>query len=204
MTGITLTFTGPYTRSGGSCGAAPFSLNAGANCTVGVVFQPTAVGSAPGSLAVAGGVGTVTGSPVTLTETGIAAVITASLTPASWTVSQARNCPGSTFAQRLACAGDPTQTFTLTNTGTTTLTGVSTGSLGGANTADYSIVTLTSSCGTNTFLGNFTTLTPGQTCTVVVRFQPLTSEAAGAKPATVRVTAGAAGLVTSVLNGTAN
>ncbi|MEO8306483.1 MAG: hypothetical protein ABI616_00400 [Pseudomonadota bacterium] len=71
MTGITLTFTGPYTRSGGSCPAAPFQLAAGQNCTVGVVFQPTVLGSVSGTLAVAGS-GTVTGSPVALTGTGVA------------------------------------------------------------------------------------------------------------------------------------
>jgi hypothetical protein len=70
LNGINVSFTGPYSRSGGSCTA---TLNAGANCTIGVVFSPTGVGPANGTLVVSGSNGTVAGSPVTLTGSGFAA-----------------------------------------------------------------------------------------------------------------------------------
>jgi len=106
----------------------------------------------------------------------------------------------------LACTLDPSQVFTLTNTGNVPLTGVAQGVLGGtaANDANYSVVRLLSTCGPaggGQILGN-TTLAPGGTCVVTVQFKPLTAQAAGAKPATISVT-DLAGTQTSTLNGTA-
>ncbi|HTG18282.1 MAG TPA: hypothetical protein VK747_23775, partial [Blastocatellia bacterium] len=53
-----------------------------------------------------------------------------------------------------------------------------------------------------------TTLAPGASCTVLVQFKPLTTQATGLKSATISVTAGTgpvtAGVKTSTLNGTAN
>jgi hypothetical protein len=65
------TTTGPpaFTRTGGTCST---TLNAGASCTIIVGFQPTATSAASGSVTITGSFA-VTGSPVLLTGTGIAA-----------------------------------------------------------------------------------------------------------------------------------
>ncbi|ADI28857.1 choice-of-anchor D domain-containing protein [Methylotenera versatilis] len=202
LTGIGVAVTSPFSRAGGTCGA---TLAASSSCTITVTFTPTGTAAATGTVTITGSV-PVTGSPVALNGTGVAPVTSATLAPASWTVSQVRNCPGTGLGQ-LACALDPSQSFTLTNTGNVTLTGITTGSLSSspvANAANYAIIGTVlgvqqSTCGTTV-----TSLAPGATCTVRVQFKPLTAQAAGAKPATLSVTAGAAGLKTSSLNGTAN
>jgi hypothetical protein len=202
FTGLTATFTGPFSRgTGDSCGA---TLAGGASCTIRVVFSPTATGAATGTLAITGSVA-VTGSPVSLSGTGIAAVIAATLTPTSHSYgNQVRNCPGTTFATRLACSLDPAQVFTLTNTGNAPLTGIGHGTLGGANAADYFVSPLLSTCGAaggGQLVGNVT-LAPGATCVVTVQFRPLTAESAGTKSATISVT-DLAGTQTSTLTGNA-
>jgi hypothetical protein len=194
LTGIGLTFTGPFARAtaGGTCGA---TLNAGATCTINVVFRPTSLGAVTGSLNIVGSVA-VGGSPVTLTGTGVAAVVSASLTPTSWAPSATRG---------VGLLG-PTQVFTLTNTGNVNLTGIAQATLGGTNAADFAIVRLLSTCGPaggGQLLGQ-TTLAPGATCAVTVQFRPLTTDTAGSvRNATVSVT-DAAGTQSSTLSGTAN
>jgi hypothetical protein len=70
--GIALTFSGPFSRAtGGAAGTCGATLAAGANCTIGVVFTPTTASAAAGSLTIAANV-VVTGSPVSLSGTGIA------------------------------------------------------------------------------------------------------------------------------------
>jgi hypothetical protein len=204
-TGIALTFAGSFSRpaAGGTCTA---TLAAGATCTINVVFTPTAPGAATGSLTIGANVA-VAGSPVALSGTGVAAVISATLTPTSWTLTHARNCPGTGIAGILACAGDPSQSFTLTNTGNVTLTGITQGVLGGtaANDANYAITHVVSTCGPaggGQLLANVT-LAPGATCNIQVQFKPLTTQPTGLKSATISVT-DAAGTQTSALNGTAN
>jgi hypothetical protein len=121
----------------------------------------------------------------------------AGLTPPSWSPTATR-CAG------FACLFEPTQVFTLTNTGSTTLTGIAQAALGGANASSYTIVGLLSTCGPtgNGQLNANTTLAPGASCTVTVRFQPATNQSTGVKNATVSVTDGA-GTQTSTLTGTA-
>jgi hypothetical protein len=205
-TGISLSFSASYARatggSAGSCGAsAGFTLGAGANCTIGVVFSPTATGLQAGSLTISAGVA-VSGSPVALTGTGIVPVTTATLTPTNWTPTANRGV-GAGF---LCLGGGPCQAFTLTNTGNVPMTGIAQGALSGTFAADYNIVRLLSTCGPtgNGQLIANTTLNPGDTCVVTVQFRPRAApQPPGAKPANVSVT-DSFGTQTSTLNGTAN
>jgi hypothetical protein len=194
LTGITLAFSSPqYSRpagaAGGTCGTT--LTVAAASCTINVVFSPTG-GLVNATLTITANA-TVNGSPVSLSGTGVAGVASATLTPTTWSPSATRNCPGTTFAGRLACALDPIQMFTLRNTGTTQLTSIA-DALGGANVADFTLRPLLSSCGA--------TLNAGATCVVTVQFQPQTSEAAGTKNATLTVTY-TGGSVAAILTGTA-
>jgi hypothetical protein len=196
-TGITLVFSSPsFTRpaggAGGSCGA---TLAAGASCTITVVFSPTATGSVNATLALTANVA-VNGSPVSLSGTGIAAVISASLAPSSWSAS----CTGA-----LGCSASqgPIQFFTLTNTGNVTLTGITQGALGGTNSNQWTISRFLSTCGPsgNGQLLGQTSLAPGASCVVTVRFTPTTAGAKG--PASLSVT-DPAGTQSSTLTGTRN
>jgi len=212
LTGITYTFTAGYTRAtaaqggAGTCGAAPATLTTVAGtCTIRVVFTPAAAGASTGSLTIAANVA-VTGSPVALSGTGVAPVVAAALTPTTRNFGTVtRNCPGTTPAQILACALDPAQVFTLTNTGNVTLTGIGHGTLAGTNVGAFAYRPALSTCGaaTGTQLVGNTTLAPGATCVVTVQFQPQTGQATGVKNATISVTDGA-GTQTSTLTGTAN
>ncbi|HWX93675.1 MAG TPA: choice-of-anchor D domain-containing protein [Terriglobales bacterium] len=206
-TGITLVFSSPlYSRpagaAGGTCGT---SLGSGANCTINVVFSPTALGLVNATLTINASVA-VTGSPVNLSGTGVAPVIAATLTPATRNFGTVtRNCPGTTLAQIAACALDPAQVFTLTNTGNVTLTGIAQGALGGLNATEFSVARVLSTCGptgNGQIVGNIT-LAPGTTCAVTVQFKPLTAQTTGLKNATISVT-DSAGTQTSTLTGTAN
>jgi hypothetical protein len=203
---IVVTVSAPFARpngnAGGTCGAV---LTAGNSCTIAVVFSPTITGPANGSVTISANV-PVTGSPVSLTGTGVTSVGSATLTPASHDYgTRTRTCPGTTIGQIVACTLEPTQAFTLRNTGTTTLTGIGKGALGGTDAAEFTIVNAASTCGPaggGQIVGN-TTLAPNATCVVTVQVKPQTSLPTGAKSATVSVT-DSAGTQTSAVTFTAN
>jgi hypothetical protein len=188
-------FARPTGAAGGTCGT---TLANGASCTIFIVFSPTSTGAKTGTVTITANVA-VSGSPVALTGTGVAPVVAATLAPATWTTSALRGCPPTGPG---AC---PTQVFTLTNTGNVTLTGIAQGALGGTDASEFTIVRAMSTCGPaggGQTLGN-TTRAVGASCTVTVRFSPLTTQTTGVKTATVSVT-DAAGTQTSNMTGTAN
>jgi hypothetical protein len=199
---VTAPFARPTGTAGGTCGT---TLVAGATCTINIVFSPTTSVVSTGTATITSNVA-VSGSPVSLTGTGITPVASASLTPTSRNFgTHARTCPGTTVAQILACSLEPTQVFTLTNTGNLPLTGIGHGTLGGTNPTEFSIVNLLSTCGAaggGQLMGN-TTLAPGASCVVTVQFKPQTGQATGTKSATVSVT-DVVGTQTSTVTGTAN
>ena len=186
ITGITVAVTSPFARQGGTCGS---TLAAGASCTIGVVFSPTADGLASGTVTITASVA-VTGSPVSLSGNGVAPVVAASFLPTAWTTSAVRGCTTGGLC--------PTQVFTLANEGNVTLTGITAPTLGGSNPSEFTIVSSESTCGSSA-----TGLAPNATCVVMVQFTPLTSQTRGQKTATVSVGAGAAGTKTSTLKGQA-
>ncbi|MFA5683086.1 MAG: choice-of-anchor J domain-containing protein [Lysobacteraceae bacterium] len=47
-------FSGPFAQSGGTCPAAPFMLNPGDSCTIGIAFSGTTVGSYSGTVTIDG------------------------------------------------------------------------------------------------------------------------------------------------------
>ena len=147
-------FNRPTGNSGGSCGT---TLNVGASCTINVVFAPgstTAGTSYPRSATVAATGATITGNPVALTGTSIA--------PA--TVSISPNPVRITLATGVISG---TQTVTFTNTA----------SAGGAS-VNVSSVAVSGGSFITWFFNKVAagdnctgaTLTPGQSCTVQVRF----------------------------------
>jgi len=204
-TGITVVVTAPFARLGGTCAAAT-PLAPAASCTVTVTYSPTATGPSNGTVTITANV-VVSGSPVPLTGTGTAPIRTATLTPSPFTyTAKARNCPGTTAAQILACSLDQSQTFTLRNTGNVNLTGITQGVLGGTNASEFSVVRAASTCGpTGTGqLQGLTTLAPNATCIVVVQFKPLTAQTTGVKTATISVADSAtAPTQTATMSGTA-
>jgi hypothetical protein len=132
----------------------------------------------------------------------------ATLTPTSHDFgTHARTCPGTTLGQILACALEPVQSFTLTNTGTVPLTGIGHGTIGGANPTEWTVVALTSTCGAaggGQLVGN-TTLAPGATCVINVQFKPQTNLPASTTPKSATVSVSdLAGTQTSTLTGIAN
>jgi len=155
------------------------------------------VGTVNGSLAITTNGGfTVANSPVTLTGTGVAQVVSASLTPAPHDFGNA--------ARGVGVLQAPTQTFTLTNTGNVNLTGIAQGTILGTNPSDFPVVRLLSTCGPagNGQLLGRTTLTPGSTCVITVQFRPAAGDTVGAKSATLSVS-DLAGAQTSALTGNA-
>jgi hypothetical protein len=177
LTGITLAFAADFTRTGGSCGA---TLTPGAGtCTINVVFTPAAVGAVTGSLTITANV-PVTGSPVTLSGTGVVARAALTITPSPLTITLP-----ATGINRFSGTG----TVTLRNSSPT----------GGASTTITAVtVPLGGTFGTwffnataDTCVG--TTLAPGQTCAVTVRFTNTGAPRGVNRAGTIRFTDNATG-----------
>jgi hypothetical protein len=182
ISGITLTGTNPsdftITTSSTACGT---TLAAGSTCTISVTFTPAAVASYTASISVADNA---SGSPqiATLSGAGTAAPAPiASLSPTSLT-----------FPSTTAGTTSAAMFTTLSNTGNAVLN-ISGITLTGTNTADFTITTSSTACGT--------TLAAGSTCTVSATFTPA---AAGSFTASISVADNATGSPqTATLSGTA-
>jgi hypothetical protein len=202
-TGIALTFSSsvfsrPTGAAAGTCGA---TLAAGTTCTINVVFTPTAAGPTLATLSISANVA-VNGSPVGLSGTGIPAIVSATLTPTTWSATANRGVGTGTL--QCIFGGGPCQFFTLTNTGNVPLTGIAQGTLSGPNAADWAVARLFSSCGPaggGQAMGQVT-LPVGGTCFVTAQFAPLATETLNTLSATLSVT-DAAGTQSSALTGTA-
>jgi photosystem II stability/assembly factor-like uncharacterized protein len=164
-----LQITSPFTETT-TCGA---SLAPGATCTVSVVFAPTVVGAALGTLTVTSPANVVT---VSLSGTGVGIPI-AGLSP-----------PSLAFGNQVAGIASAAQTVQLSNTGDGALANVAI-SFTGTNPGDFS---QTNNCGTS--------VAAGASCTVSVVFTP---QAVGARSATLSIADNAAGAPQTVaLTGT--
>jgi 6-phosphogluconolactonase (cycloisomerase 2 family) len=126
-------------------------LAPGANCTISLVFSPTAAGQRIADLLIADDA---PGSPqsITLSGTGIALAPALTLSP-----------PVPSFPATTQGTSSPAQTLTVANSGNAPLT-ISSVSLGGANPSDFSS---TSNCTAPVAVGS--------NCTISLVFNPLAS-----------------------------
>ena len=199
LTGIAVSFSGSFARRtvGGTCGA---SLNAGANCTINVVFRPTATGAVIGTLSVANSDVFTSPQTASLTGTGVPSVAQALLTPTSWNAGTVTRGAGAGILCLGANVG-PCQLFVLSNPGTAPLTNIAK-ALSGSN--DYSFVPALSTCGTGNLLVQTTTLAPGAFCIMTVQFRPKATDAANSlQTANLTVTDSLAPPQTAALTGVA-
>lgn len=142
ISSITITGTNPGDFSQtNNCGT---SVGSSSNCTITAVFTPTAAGTRTANISVADNAA---GSPqtVTLTGTGTTGGPAATISPLNLT-----------FASQNLNTSSPSQTVTLSNTGSGTLSITNIVASG-----DYS---QTNNCGTS--------LAPAASCTVTVTFKP--------------------------------
>ncbi|HEY1937258.1 MAG TPA: choice-of-anchor D domain-containing protein [Candidatus Angelobacter sp.] len=142
----TLTFgiaiTGDFSQTN-NCGA---SLLPGANCSINVVFTPTATGNRTGSLSLSGN-SSPAPAPIALAGSGIAPLATYSATSL-------------TFAPQLIGTASLAQSLTLSNTGTATLS-ISSLTISSIGVSDFS---QTNNCGAS--------LAVGASCSINVIFAP--------------------------------
>lgn len=145
-----ISVTGDFAQTN-TCGT---TLAAGASCSINVTFTPAAVGTRSGSVTVTDNA---SGSPhgVSLIGTGTAPI--ASLSPASLT-----------FGSQVIGTTSPTQSATLSNTGTAPLT--------------ISAITITGDFAETNNCGN--SLAPGASCAINVSFTPA---AVGSRSGTLMV-----------------
>ncbi len=158
ITSIALSGTNPGDFAETTDCASP--LAAGAMCTFTVTFAPTTVATLSASIVITDN--TYVGSQtITLTGTGVAAVPTAKVTPASLS-----------FGKQQINTTSPSQTVTLTNTGSVSLS-ITSITIGGSNKGSFA---QTDTCGS--------TLAAAATCTITVTFTPTST---GSKSANITV-----------------
>ena len=172
VTGISFSLGGNgYVRGSGldagTCPAtATFDLTTGGDsCTIGVVFNPSALGSSTGQVTVSAGAYTISGPTVGLSGTGVGASVTTATTPPL------------DFGNVYATLSSAAQTLTLNNTATVSLTGVNV-----TYPAGFARATGT---GAGTCPATPFDLSAGTTCTIGVVFSPA---AAGSASGNVTVT----------------
>jgi hypothetical protein len=171
---LATSITGEFAIAVDNCNG--IALAGHAPCTIGVTFNPVA----PPALSKAGTL-TITANP--------GGPISASLSGRGLALGLLRLTPTTaTFDPTLVNAVSASRSFTVTNGGEAP-TGPITVSSGGANPTDFSLDSNT--CGP--------ALGAGLTCTIVVIFRPA---AAGARSATLNVTAMPGGTQTATLSGT--
>ncbi|WP_440223631.1 beta strand repeat-containing protein [Dokdonella sp. MW10] len=163
----------PFASSGGTCGATPITIAAGASCTLGYAFAPTATG--PASQAITISAGAAGNGSVALSGTGTQGVLAIAPTAVAF----GNVAVGTTSAA---------QSVTLSNSGAaslvvTTLT---------APAAPFA--SIGGSCG-----GVPITITAGASCTIDYTFAPTTT---GPASQAITADAGAAGSGTTTLGGT--
>jgi hypothetical protein len=146
-TAIAVAVTAPFSRPAGvPGGTCTTTLAAGATCSINVVFSPTTAGAATGTATITANV-TVTGSPVALSGTGVAAAAILSVTPSPLA-----------FGNRTVGTSTPNSTLTLSNTGTAAATGIAIGTLA----APFGVASTTCTA----------TLAAASTCTIAVSYAP--------------------------------
>jgi hypothetical protein len=165
---FTLTGSTTFTRAGGTCVA---TLAVGATCTYNVVFRPTAAGTNySGSVAFAysalTGPATGTGTPVSLSGTGVAAgplAFTAATNGTLATILGVRTLTFTIPAGRTSV----TSTVTITNNGTAATTPVTITAESVAGIANTLFSLTGTTCGAGTLPA---TLNPGATCTISITY----------------------------------
>jgi len=157
------------------------TLAAGAKCTFGVVFKPSAAGAETASLT-AGTTGAGQGK-ATLTGTGLAAAALA-ITPAT-----------ETFPSQVVGTAGTDVAFTVKNGGGVT-TGALKATLGGTNASAFVLPTAGDAC-------TGKTLAAGATCAVNVHFGPAANATPGNLQATLQVAGTPGGTASSTLAGAA-
>ncbi len=141
-----------FSRNGGSCGMAAFTLAAGANCSVVLRFTPAAPGAASGSVSASGDGGL--SASATLSGTGIA--------PGALAFDPAVLAFGD-----VVTGGSSMLTTTLRNNGGVSVDNIALGVTGTGYSRDGG------TCPTMAF-----NLAGGADCTVTIRFQPAATGAA--------------------------
>jgi len=152
----------------------PLNVNAGQQTTITVAFRPTVVGGASGNISIVSNAPS-SPTPVTLSGTGIAAILTLGISPTSLSFGNVTTGTSST-----------TQSITITNTGNSSVA--------------ISQITLSGTGYTMTGGSAPVTLSPSQNITLVVQFSPTT---AGAAAGSITIVSNATGSpATIVLSGT--